>query len=88
MDMIITGPLSVVFDSTGKKIHQEKEDQEHLRRSRRKMTFESEEAMLLDGSDRSVNLTEEPNCRGVRVVDVHVNVSSASSGFSHCFVSL
>ncbi|KAL7512935.1 hypothetical protein ACHAXN_011863 [Cyclotella atomus] len=90
MDMIITGPLSVVFDSTGNKIHQEKEDQDHLRRSRRKMTFESEEAMLLDDSGgRSVNSTEnEPNCRGVRVVDVHVNESLASSGFSHWFVPL
>lgn len=81
MDMIITAPLSVVFDSTGKEVDREKKS----RLSRRKMTFESEEAMLFD-SDSSD--PEEPNCRGVRIVDVEVNDSAATSSFSHWFVSL
>lgn len=81
MDMIITGPLSVVFDSTGKK-----QQEEGLSRPRRKMTFESEEAMMIDNESNSS--ADEPNCRGIRVVDVQVNESSASSGFSHWFVPL
>lgn len=85
MDMIITGPLSIVFDSTGKKQYQEME--KPLPR-RRKMTFESEEAMLFDSESSSQTSIDEPNCRGIRVVDVEVNSSSASSGFKHWFVSL
>ena len=85
MDMIITGPLSIVFDSTGKKIHQEM-DRPYPRR--RKMTFESEEAMLFDSESSSQSSMDEPNCRGIRVVDVEVNNSSANSGFKHWFVPL
>ena len=75
----------MVFDSTGKNQHQMKEEEEPCR-PRRKMTFESEEAMLLDSESGSS--TEEPNCRGIRVVDVKVNESSASSSFDHWFVPL
>ena len=82
MDMIITAPLSVLFNSTGKEIDREKKS--HL--SRQKMTFKSEEAMLFD-SDSSAPI-EEPNCRGVRIVDVEVNDSAVTSSFSHWFVSL
>jgi len=81
MDMIITAPLSVVFDSTGKEVDREKKS----RLSRRKMTFESEEAMLFDSYSSD---PEEPNCRGVRIVDVEVNDSAVTSSFSHWFVSL
>ncbi|KAL3800302.1 hypothetical protein HJC23_003598 [Cyclotella cryptica] len=88
MDMIITAPLSVVFESTGKTEYKEKLDFTEENRRSRKMTFESEEAMLC-GDDRCEHsLTEEPSCRGVRVVDVKVNESSTSSGFRHWFVPL
>ncbi len=46
------------------------------------MTYESEEAMMSDSvSDDDVSV--EPNCRGVRVVDVQ-----SDSGFRHYFVPL
>lgn len=83
MDMIITGPLSVVFDSSGKKLDKE---QEKPLPPRRKMTFESEEAMFQ--SSPSPVEEEEPNCRGIRVVDVQVNGSPTSSSFKHFFVPL
>jgi hypothetical protein len=87
MDMIITAPLSVVFESTGKTEYREKQDLTEEHRRRRKITFESEEAMLVGEESRCSSVIEEPNCRGVRVVDVSVNESSTSS-FTHWFVPL
>ena len=87
MDMIITAPLSVVFESTGKTEYREKQDLTEEHRRSRKMTFESEEAMLVGEESRCSSVIEEPNCRGVRVVDVNVNESSTSS-FTHWFVPL
>ncbi len=103
MDMIITAPLSVVFESTGKRRSKAdklllEEHQDFLActfRRRRKMTYESEEAMLNSSSSRcecksciSEVLSDEEsldelNCRGVRVVDV-----KSSGGFRHRFVPL
>lgn len=103
MEMIITAPLSVVFESTGKRQSKAEkmlleEHQDFLAYNwarRRKMTYESEEAMLSSSSssceckscisevlsdDESL---EEVNCRGVRVVDV-----DPSGGFRHRFVPL
>ncbi len=90
MDMIITSSLSVVFDSTGKKNIDCKEnlDEEELnllryqQRRRRKMTYESEEAMMNDSMSDD-DASAEPNCRGFRVVDVQ-----SDSGFHHYFVPL
>lgn len=103
MDMIITAPLSVVFESTGKQrtkanklMYEEHQDFLHYSRGRRrKMTFESEEAMLSNISSgcecyscvselpTDDETLEEMNCRGVRVVDVQ-----SSGGFRHRFVPL
>jgi hypothetical protein len=107
MDMITTAPLSVVFESTGKKLRSKKTDrilvEEHqtflsfnlLGRRSRKMTYESEEAMLNSSSSSceckscisevlsDEESPEEANCRGVRVVDVQ-----SSGGFRHRFVPL
>jgi hypothetical protein len=85
MDMIVTAPLSVVFESTGKKLQHALHDR---RRVGRKMTFESEEAMLFDEESANSSSFEEPNCRGVRVVDVEVNETATSSSFRHWFVPL
>ena len=115
MDMIITAPLSVVFESSGKEDYQEKKMEAMIEmekhRRRRKMTYESEKVML-NGSGHGVNsITSgggkespveeeeeeeefspplkllEPNCRGIRVVEVQVNETSMST-FSHWFVPL
>ncbi|KAL7473812.1 hypothetical protein ACHAXS_014348 [Conticribra weissflogii] len=125
-DMIVTAPLSVVFESTGKTQRKRKavdgtkdralgaaedddddDDDDGTAlggRRRRKMTYESEEAMMSDGSSddgangRGIYMGEddgpeerpvrELNCRGVRVVDVHVHETAETSGFSHWFVPL
>lgn len=96
MDMIVTSSLSVVFDSTGKqkimssKINESKEDEAEEafeaqcphRRSRRKMTYESEEAMISSVSEDEIPVVE-PNCRGIRIVDV-----PSDGNFHHFFVPL
>jgi hypothetical protein len=103
MDMIITAPLSVVFESTGKHrsnttkrfLEEQQECLAYKCGRRRKMTYESEEAML-DSSSSSCECKsciseilsddeslEEVNCRGVRVIDVQ-----STGGFRHRFVPL
>ena len=104
MANIITAPLSVVFETTGKQYLKAKEMMKeehqdfleyHRGRRRRKMSYESEEAMLSDSSSTcgcsscsselrpDEDVEEELNCRGVRVVDVRAN-----GGFQHRFVPL
>jgi len=82
--MIITGPLSLVFDSNGKTQRNEKEEFV----PRRKMTLESEEAMLFDSERSSSPISEAVNCRGIRVIDVQVSGSSTTSTYKHFFVPL
>jgi hypothetical protein len=90
MDMIVTASLSVIFDSTGNKNSKANESLEeegldllaYQRERRRKMTYESEEAMMNDSASDE-EMSAEPNCRGIRVVDVQ-----SDSGFRHFFVPL
>lgn len=109
MDMIVTAPLSLVFESTGKAqimmkdalnrlMKEEHQDFIEYHRSlrRRKMSYESEDAMLSSSSSScscgacsgcsaeiEQESVQEQNCRGVRVVDV-----AACGGFQHSFVPL
>jgi len=109
MDMIVTAPLSLVFESTGKAqimmkdalnrlMKEEHQDFIEYHRSlrRRKMSYESEDAMLSSSSSNcscgacsgcsaeiEQESVQEQNCRGVRVVDV-----AACGGFQHSFVPL
>ncbi|KAL7554929.1 hypothetical protein ACHAWF_018483 [Thalassiosira exigua] len=89
MEMVITAPLSLVFETTGK---QDRMDRDSCQgRRHRKMTFESEEAMLQSTDncrecscrDCIVENSEEKSCRGVRVVD-----SKSDGRFEHFFVPL
>ena len=89
--MIVTASLSVIFDSTGNrnsKANASLKEEEldflaYQRGPRRKMTYESEEAMMSDSASDEEKMSAEPNCRGIRVVDVQ-----SDSGFRHVFIPL
>jgi len=87
MDMIITSSLSVVFESTGKHKHNNRMSTEvgldivALRAHRQKIAYGMDVDAMMSSTDREMSF--EPNCRGLRVVDVQ-----GRSSFLHFFVPL
>jgi hypothetical protein len=88
MDMIITSSLSVVFDSTGKNKHNNRMSTKDgfdivaLRSHRQKIAYgmDVDDAMM---SSTDKEMSFEPNCRGLRVVD-----AQGRNRFRHFFVPL